>query len=60
MLRARTMEDAALQTFWTTIHSKQCAFCHQSVTSVYNLNLESQEGVLSLKSWDTLFFKIFH
>lgn len=34
MLTARTMEDAALQT-WIIIPSKQCALCHQSVTSVY-------------------------
>lgn len=59
MLRARTTEDAALQTFWTTTHSKQCAFCHQSVNLCIHLNLESQEGVLSLKTWDTLFFKFF-
>lgn len=55
MLRARTTEDAALQSFWTSIHGEQCALCHQSHLCM-NLNLEPQAGVLSLKTWDTFYF----
>lgn len=45
MLRVRTTEDAALQTFWSIIHGTPCALHHQSVTSV------SQEGFLGLKTF---------
>lgn len=53
MFTARTTEDAALQT-WTIIRGQQCVSRHQSHLCI-NLNLESQE-VLSLKTWDTLYF----
>lgn len=49
MLRVRTTEAAALQTLWSIIHGKQS----------HTLCLESQEGVLSLRTWDTLNFLFF-
>lgn len=59
LLMFRTTKAAAAQTSWTIIHGQQCALPHQPVTYVYKCVLSLREGVLSLKTWDTLFF-IFH
>lgn len=56
MLRARTTEDAALQTFQTIIHGTPCAYTTNQSHLCVTLSLESQEGFLGLKTFFFFFF----